>query len=1682
MTLKLFVFFLLAGFTAVFFSHAFGAEEAPRPVLEPVSLQLKWFHQFQFAGYYAAKEQGYYAAEGLDVEIRELSPGKNPVTQVLAREADFAVGDSGIIAAYANGAAITALAAIFQHDPLVFISKRSSGIVSPYEMAGKRIMFNAEGADDAPLRAMLADAGVGQDNFVYVKHTFDNDDLTRNKVDVMSAYLTDEPFYFEKQNVELNIINPQNYGFDFYGDILFTSRREIAEHPGRAERFRRATLQGWRYALEHPDQLVNLIHKRYHSRLGIEHLRHEAEQVRKLILAGSVPLGQIQAGRLRRVAKIYADLNIAPRLSDSQLDSFLYDHQAQLDLSAEEQAWLQQHPVIRVGIDRDFAPYEWIDKQGRYVGMTADYLRLIEQRLKVHFDIVKDKTWPEILEMAKRGEVDILSDAVKTPERERYLRFTQPYFHHPIIIITANSRGYVGNLEHLKGKLVAIEKGYFMEEMLTREHPEIQLIAFNGVRPALQATAAGKADAYIGHAATAGYTIKQEAMLQLSFAGETGYYGDHSIAVLKNNPLLHSILEKALANITEQERNNIQNYWMNLKIERGLPLQTLLQYAAAVLTLLLLFTYWIYRLRLEIGARCASETALRESEAKLQAILETEPECVKIISADGRLMYMNRAGLKMIEAEDDPSQVLGKKAGAFVVPEDLQAVEEMHKRVLQTGQECTLEFRLQGLKGTHRYLESHAIPFRDTATQTLSVLSVTRDITERKLADLQLQQSEAKFRAIIEASPVPYALNDTQNIIFVNRAFIETFGYTLDDIPTLGEWGPKAYPDPDYRRWIAEAWQMRLEQAAKNGGSFEPLELHIHCKDGRLRNAMVSAAALGESFAGVHLVILYDITELANTGKALAESNALLETVIATVPQHFWTARPEGNVDYVSQRALDYFGCNLETIIEDGWQRFLHQEDSAECFKLWSEALHTGKPYEYTARLRHYSGEYRWHIARALPLKNESGQIVKWYGTNTDISELKKNEEKLTLAARVFSEAHEAIVITDADGIIVDVNPTYCEITGYSRAEVIGKNPNILKSGKQSTEFYAAMWKTLLEAGHWRGEVWNRRKNGELFPELLTISALRDAGGKIVNFIGLFSDITQIKHQQQALELMAHYDPLTQLPNRVLFADRFKQAVARSKRDKTLLGICYLDLDGFKPVNDNYGHETGDVLLIEVAERIKNCLRDEDTVSRLGGDEFALLLVDLHSSEQLEMVLARLHDDIAQPFRLDNGEQAEVTASTGVTLFPLDDGDPDTLLRHADQAMYQAKLAGRNCYRLFDPAQDQRLHSRGKSLNLIEQALSNHQFCLYYQPKVDMRSVRVVGAEALIRWNHPERGVLLPGEFLPLIEGTALETALGDWVIETAFQQLEAWQKIGLELQISVNIAPGHLQRKSFIKDLAAALERHPSIDSRLLELEVLESSVLVDLVAASNTLKECYHTLGVPFALDDFGTGYSSLTHLRRLPVTTIKIDQCFVRDMLEDIDDLAIVESVVGLAQAFKRNVIAEGVESMEHGLALLNIGCSIVQGYAVAAPMPASAVADWVRRYHPYSEWSAFAHNPPTPQQAQLLLMQIEVDQLVKHIGEQLRESSGVRQHWPMMNPKKSYLSNWVLQAEKDKCFDRTLLDELLYDHSELLRISEHLKQLYQDGKAAVALAEFGELTAVQRRINDLIAAFDQRRQAA
>jgi len=629
------------------------------------------------------------------------------------------------------------------------------------------------------------------------------------------------------------------------------------------------------------------------------------------------------------------------------------------------------------------------------------------------------------------------------------------------------------------------------------------------------------------------------------------------------------------------------------------------------------------------------------------------------------------------------------------------------------------------------------------------------------------------------------------------------------------------------------------------------------------------------------------------------------------------------------------------------------QVDAAVYVQMWASLLQNGFWRGDLLNQRKDGSLYDAHLSISMA-QSAAGEVLHFVGVIADISERKAAEEKLKLAASVFGTAREAIMITDIRGGIIDVNAAFSEITGYSRDDVLGKTPHILSSGLQTPEFYQDLWQSLSTQGHWSGEIWNRRKNGELFAEMLTISTVYRSDGQPEHHVALFSDITAAKAHAQQLDHIAHFDALTHLPNRVLLADRLSQSMAQAHRRETQLAVVFLDIDGFKHVNDSHGHDAGDYLLSELAKRMALTLREGDTLARLGGDEFVAVLVDVLDTSLCTPMLTRLLKAASEPVSF-NGGLLQVSASLGVTFYPQEEEmDADQLQRQADQAMYQAKLAGKNRFHLFDAAQDRNVRGHHENLERIRMAIVDGEFVLHYQPQVNMRTGAVVGAEALIRWQHPQRGLLLPGAFLPGIESHALAVDVGEWVIHAALAQLQRWQDAGLSMRVSVNVGARQLQQRDFVIRLSSILAAHPNMRHGSLELEVLETSALDDIKGVSAVMEGC-RELGVMFALDDFGTGYSSLTYLKRLPVAQLKIDQSFVRDMLDDPDDMAILQGVIGLAQAFKRNVIAEGVETVAHGTALLRLGCELAQGYGVARPMPGDQLPGWVKDWRPDKAWA-------------------------------------------------------------------------------------------------------------------------------
>jgi len=651
----------------------------------------------------------------------------------------------------------------------------------------------------------------------------------------------------------------------------------------------------------------------------------------------------------------------------------------------------------------------------------------------------------------------------------------------------------------------------------------------------------------------------------------------------------------------------------------------------------------------------------------------------------------------------------------------------------------------------------------------------------------------------------------------------------------------------------------------------------------------------------------------------------------------------EGNIRRINAAWTDVIGYTEEELRARPFLDFVHPDDRDATIAAFEAQLDGGLIDGFENRYMCKCGKeqfLRWS-ARPDP---EQKQI---YAVAQNITKQKRAEEALKLNASVFKSADEGILITDKSGVILDVNAAFTAITGYAREEVIGKTPAFLKSGRHSAADYQKIWQSLRAEGHWRGELWNRAKDGSLYPEMLTISAVKDEDGQPQNYVGLFSDITRIKNHENELKHLAHYDALTNLPNRILLADRLTQAMTHAQNTSTLLAVAFIDLDGFKAVNDVYGHAVGDEVLVALAERLRTVMRKQDTFGRLGGDEFLAVITDLNRPHDCTATLERLLEAAAQPVEIE-GSLTQLTASIGVTFYPqTEEIDADQLQRQADQAMYQAKLAGKNRFHLFDADHVQEVVEQFAHIESIKKALANDEFELYFQPKVNLSTGVVLGSEVLLRWDHPERGLLGPAAFLPQIDNHPIIVDVGNWVLDRALSRIEGWARDGFSMPLSVNVSAQQLMAPDFYETLQSHLARHPQVPPEHLELEILENSTLNDLDEVSDLIRRC-KTLGVSFALDDFGTGYSSLSYLKRLPVSTLKIDQDFVRDLLDNKKDQEILSGIVGFGHIFDLDVIAEGVETVEHGSLLLELGCPLGQGYAIARPMPAADLPGWCMQW--------------------------------------------------------------------------------------------------------------------------------------
>ena len=911
--------------------------------------------------------------------------------------------------------------------------------------------------------------------------------------------------------------------------------------------------------------------------------------------------------------------------------------------------------------------------------------------------------------------------------------------------------------------------------------------------------------------------------------------------------------------------------------------------------------------------------------------------------SDGVYLVVNRSFAEACGCAS-PQDVIGRTDLDLWPRERADAHRAEDAAVIVAGQPRTwIEQRGEGADAI--WLETYTAPARGRHGEIVGTVGVTCDVTERMREQRAAQRSRKKLADVLATiGEGIWDRNLVSERISHNRHWCAMLG--LDDL-----WLNHA--SDALLALIHEEDRDRVSaalDACLDGHGTYVCEYRLRHADGhymwvRDRGDVVDYDQDGRPRRMVGSIA--DISAMRTTTQALLESQIRYQQVFDSVREVIFQTDARGRWQLLNPAWCEITGHPVDESIGHSFLEFLHPDDvSARREALMPLVERTRDHCSATLRVRCRDGSYRWVDLFARAIVDADNALIGTSGTLNDVTSRVAAEDYLRLTASVFRHAHESIIITDPEARILEVNDSFCALTGYTRDEVIGQHSRLLRSGLHEPAYYEKMWAALLRDGVWQGETWSRKKNGEFYAQLGNISAVRNEAGKTTHYVGLFSDITDLKENQRQLEHLAYHDALTQLPNRSLLADRMRMALAQAERNGTLAAVAYLDLDGFKPVNDRLGHHVGDRLLVEVARRLQASTRAGDTVARMGGDEFALIYNGLEHADECQQVFNRLLASIAEPAFVD-GHEIRVTASIGVTLCPLDGSDPDTLLAHADQAMYLAKQSGRNGFHLFDPERDRRMRAQRDAQTRVESALDHGELELHYQPKVDALTNQLSGVEALIRWKHPELGLRLPGEFLPTVSESRFEIELGKWVLSTAVAQLEAWRAAGLATRMSVNISARHLMHPDFVPHLRAVLVAHPALDPGLLQLEVLEAATLEDVSGIARIMATC-NDLGVSFAIDDFGTGFGAMSSLRKLPVRSIKIDRSIIHNMLDDEDDLATVQGMIGLATAFRREVIAEGVETPRHRQALLKLGCHLVQGHGIARPMPAARMQRWMRAY--------------------------------------------------------------------------------------------------------------------------------------
>ena len=922
---------------------------------------------------------------------------------------------------------------------------------------------------------------------------------------------------------------------------------------------------------------------------------------------------------------------------------------------------------------------------------------------------------------------------------------------------------------------------------------------------------------------------------------------------------------------------------------------------------------------------------LRESELRTRTIVDAAADGIITIDEKGVVESFNAGAERMFGYARD--EIIGRNI-SLLMPEPYHSEHDTYLRnYLHTGRPKVIGV---GCRAQARRKDGSVFPMDLTVNEMLldgrrKFVGIIHDTTERRRIEDSLRESEAR-------------LNEAQRIAHIGSWDLDLTHDHLawsEEIFRIFEIDPQRF-GASYEAFLGavhpddrEAVNRAYAESVKNRTPYE-ITHRLRMPDGRIKYVHERCVNYyGEQGTPLRSVgTVQDVTERVLTEQARRQSEERLRIIYDASPAVISVSRLEdGRFLDVNPAFLRTGGWTREEVISRTSFDLGVWVDAGDRAKIVKSVREMGAIRDLELSFRMKSGEQRRLLCSVERIRIEDVDCLLLVGQ--DITERKKAETLMQKLSRALEQTADAVQITDRNGVIEYVNPTFEQVTGYTSAEAVGRKTNLLKSGRQGPGFYDNLWKTILAGEVFNDVFINRRKDGSLYYEEKTITPLKDADGQIAHFVATGKDITERMQTQERLAYMAQHDPLTELPNRTLLLDRLKQSLAGARWRNRRTAVLFVDLDRFKTINDTLGHEVGDRLLQQLAARFQASVREGDTVARFGGDEFVILLDDVASEDDVAGVAQKVLQALTPPFQVDH-QTLYVTASIGVSLFPNDGEDATALLKNADIAMYRAKEMGKNTYQFYSADMSARAFERLTLESSLRRALDRNEFRLYYQPQVDVETGVIIGVEALLRWQHPEFGLVMPSDFIPLLEETGLIVPAGEWVLRTACAQLAAWHAQGWRrLRLSVNLSPRQLQAQDLTAVVKRALDSFDGDPARL-ELEITEG-VLVRHAPATVEALEALDALGVRMAVDDFGTGYSSLSYLRRLPIDTLKIDRVFVRDIPLDPDDSAITAAIVALAQSLKLEMIAEGVENAAQRDFLLGQGCRVMQGYLFSRPQP-------------------------------------------------------------------------------------------------------------------------------------------------